>query len=140
MGPDLEYLYDKNKATIQKISPADFWMTPGNKTVRELELLAVVWWLENFRFYLYGIVVYIYAENQALESIVKRNRAHQENNARLKRWLDKLAHFEISIQNTAGSNSELMDFLSQHSTKKHQSRKTTQKKMLSLLLQNFLNW
>ena len=44
---------------------------------RRVELLAVVWGLEKFRLDLHGIVVYVNIDHQALEPLVKRNRAYQ---------------------------------------------------------------
>ena len=46
-----------------------------NYSIGELELLAVVWGLEKFRFYLYGKKVFLYTDHQALEPLIKRNRA-----------------------------------------------------------------
>ena len=36
-------------------------------SIGELELLAVVWELEKFRFYLYGKVIHLYTDHQASE-------------------------------------------------------------------------
>ena len=70
--------------------------TRKNYPIGELELLAVVWGLEKFRFYLYGKVVYFYTDHQALEQQNKRNRCSKQYSARLTRWLDRLAHFDIA--------------------------------------------
>ena len=72
-------------------------------SISELELLAVVWGLEKFRFYLYGKKVHLYTDHQALELLIKRNRSNKQNSARLTRWLDRLTHFDISIQHIASS-------------------------------------
>ena len=45
-------------------------------SIGELELLAVVWGLEKFRFYLYDKIVYLYTDHQALEPLIKRNPAY----------------------------------------------------------------
>ena len=68
-----------------------------NYSIGELELLAVVWGLEKFRFYLYGKEVFLYTDHQALEPLIKRNRCNRQYSARLTRWLDRLAHFDIAI-------------------------------------------
>ena len=78
--------------------------TEKNYSSGELELLAVVWGLEKFRFHLYGKKVYLYTDHQALEPIIKRNRCNKQYSARLTRWLDRLANFDIAIQLIAGSN------------------------------------
>ena len=72
--------------------------TEKNYSIGELELLAVVWGLEKFRFYLYGKKVYLYTDHQALEPLVKRKRSNKQYSARLTRWLDRLAHFDLAIQ------------------------------------------
>ena len=41
-------------------------------SIGELELLAVVWGLEKFRFYLYGKKVFLYTDNQALEPFIEK--------------------------------------------------------------------
>ena len=85
-----------------------------NYSIGELELLAVVWGLEKFRFYLYGKKVFLYTGHQALEPLIKRNRCNKQYSARLTRWLDRLAHFDISIQHIAGSNLKFTDYLSRN--------------------------
>ena len=85
-----------------------------NYSIEELELLAVVWGLEKFRFYLYGKKVFLYTDHQALEPLNKRNRCNRQYSARLTRWLDRLAHFDIAIQHIAGSNLKFTDFLSRN--------------------------
>ena len=85
-----------------------------NYSIGELELLAVVWGFEKFRFYLYGKKVYLYTDHQALEPLIKRNRCNWQYSARLTRWLDRLAHFDIAIQHIAGSNLKFTDFLSRN--------------------------
>ena len=56
--------------------------------IGELELLTVLWELENFRFYLYGKLVYLYTDHQALEHSSKLNRAYRQKRLRLTKWLD----------------------------------------------------
>ena len=85
--------------------------TEKNYSIGELELLAVVWGLEKFRFHLYGKKVYLYTDHQALEPLIKRNRCNKQYSARLTRWLDQLAHFDIAIQHIAGSNLKFTDYL-----------------------------
>ena len=59
--------------------------TEKNYSIGELELLAVVWGLEKFRFQLYGKKVYLYTDHQALEPLIKRNRCNKQYSARLTR-------------------------------------------------------
>ena len=52
--------------------------------------------------------------HQALQPLLKRNRAHKQYSASLTRWLDRLSHFNVNVQYTAGKNIPLTDFLSRH--------------------------
>ena len=70
--------------------------------------------MEKFRFYLYGKKVYLYTDNQALEPLIKQNRGNHQYSARLTRWLDRLAHFDIAVQHIAGSNLKFIDYLSKN--------------------------
>ena len=78
-------------------------------SIGEPELLAVVLGLENFGFYLYGKIVYLETDNQALEPLFKRNRAYWQNSARLPRSLVRLAHFDLPVKHTAGRKLEFTD-------------------------------
>ena len=86
--------------------------TEKNYSIGELELLAVVWGFENFRLDLYGKKVFFYTDHQALEPLIKRKRCKKPYSARVTRWLDKLAHLDISGQHMARSNRTFTDTLS----------------------------
>ena len=58
--------------------------------------------------------MYLYTDHQALEPLIKRNRSNRQYSAQLTRWLDRLTHFDISIQHTAGSNLKFTDYLSRN--------------------------
>ena len=83
-------------------------------SIGELELLAVVWGLERFRFQLYGKQVQLFSDHQALEPRLKRNKTNKQYSARLTRWLDRLNHFDICLKHTAGK--EITDFISRNPT------------------------
>ena len=85
--------------------------TEKKYSIGELELLAVVWGLENFRFYQYGKKVHLYTDHQALKPLIKQNRCNKQYSGRLTRWLDRLQHFDISIQHIASSNLKFTDYL-----------------------------
>ena len=53
-------------------------------------------------------------DHQALQPLLKKNREHKQYSARLTRWLDRLSHFDVNIQYTAGQNIPLTDYLSHH--------------------------
>ena len=73
-----------------------------------------MWGLEKFRFYLYRKKVHLYTNHQALEPLSKRNRSNKQYSARLIRWLDRLTHFDISIQHIAGNNLKFTHYLSRN--------------------------
>ena len=53
------------------------------------------------------------SDHQALQPMLK-NSAHKQYSARLTRWLDRLSHFDVNVQYTAGKNIPLTDYLSRH--------------------------
>ena len=81
-----------------------------------MELLAVVWGLEHFGLYIYGKPIELLTDHQALEPLIKRNRANKTYSARLTRRLDRLAHFDINLKHIAGKHLALTDYLSRNPT------------------------
>ena len=80
--------------------------------------------LQKFQFYLYGKKVHLNTDHQALEPLIIINPTYKGYSARLTRWLDRLTHFDISIQHTAGSHLKFTDYLCRNTvgvamTKKH---------------------
>ena len=63
---------------------------------------------------MYGKRVNLLTDHQALQPLLKKNRAHKQYSARLTRWLDRLSHFDVNVQYTAGKNIPLTDYLSRH--------------------------
>ena len=108
-----------------------------NYSVAELELLTVVWGLEEFRFYLCGKGVNLYTDYQALEPASKRNRAYRQKNALLTRWLNRLAHFDISEKHTAVMNSVMSDCLSPHPTEEDKTEEGHEEEYVISILVNF---
>ena len=88
--------------------------TEKKYAINELELLAVVWGLEHFRLYIYGKPIKLLTDHQALEPLIKRNRSNKTYSARLTRWLDRLAHFNINVHHIAGKHLALTDYLSRN--------------------------
>ena len=82
--------------------------------INELELLAVVCGLEHFRLDIYGKPVELITDHQALETLIKRNRSNKSYSARITRWLDRLAQFDIQIKHVAGKHLKLTDYLSRN--------------------------
>ena len=74
------------KQDNRKIKPTGYGSRYLNNTekrysIGELKLLAVVWVFEKFRLYLHGKRVYLYTDNQALESLLKSNRCNKQYSA-----------------------------------------------------------
>ena len=112
-------LWQKQKdGTLQPIGFASRFLSDTEKkyAINELELLAVVWELEHFRLYIYGKPIELSTDQQALEPLIKRNRLIKTYSARLRRWLDRLAHFDINIKHIAGKHFALTDYLSRNPT------------------------
>ena len=101
---------------IKPISYASRFLSDAEKkyAINELELLAVVWGLEHFRLYIYGKPITILTDHKSLEPLLKRNRSNKTYSARLTRWLDRLAHFDININHIAGKHLQLTDYLSRN--------------------------
>ena len=76
--------------------------------------MGALWGLEYFRYFVYGKRVNLLTDHQALQPLLKKNRAHKQYSARLTRWLDRLSHIDVNVQYTAGKNIPLTDYLSRH--------------------------
>ena len=103
---------------LKPIAIASRYLNDAEKkySIGELELLAVVWGLERFRFHLYGKQVQLFSDHQALEPLLKRNKTNKQYSARLTRWLDRLNHFDICLKHTAGKEHKFTDFFSRKPT------------------------
>ena len=64
-------------------------------SINELELLAVVWSLEHFKYYLFGSHFTLQTDHQALLSALKNNRSNKTYQSRLTRWVDRLLPFHL---------------------------------------------
>ena len=107
---------EQKDKSLKPIAFASRFLNDAEKkyAINELELLAVVWGLEHFRFYTYGKEVTLKTDHQALQPLLKRNRAHKQYSARLTRWLDRLSHFDVNVQYCAGKHMKLTDYLSRN--------------------------
>ena len=109
-------LCQKEGNTFRPIAFASRILTDCEKkyAINELELLGTLWGLKHFRYYVYSKRLNLLTDHQALQPLLKRNRAHKQYSARLTRWLDRLSHFDVNVQYTAGKNIPLTDDLSRH--------------------------
>ena len=83
-------------------------------SINELELLAIVWALEHFKYYLYGNKITLQTDHQALLSALKNNRGNTTYQSRLSRWIDRLLLFNFTIEHIPGKNMGFTDYLSRN--------------------------
>ena len=83
-------------------------------STKELELLAVFWALEHFKYYLYGSHFTLQTDHQALLSALKENRGNKTYQSRLTRWVDRLLSFHFSVEHIPGKNMGFADYLSRN--------------------------
>ena len=83
-------------------------------SINELELLAVVWSVEHFKNYVYGVPFGIVSDHKALQSVLKSNKGNKTYSSRLTRWVDRLLPFDFSIVHTPGRTLGMADYLSRH--------------------------
>ena len=81
-------------------------------SINELELLGVVWSIEHFKYYLYGKPFTVITDHRALLLIKREIRANKSYNSRLTRWVDRLLHFDFTIDHLPGSKKGLVDYIS----------------------------
>ena len=110
---------------LKPIGFASRYLSDAEKkySIGELELLAVVWGLQRFRFHLYGKQVQLLSDHQALEPLLKRNKANKQYSAQLTRWLDRLNDFDISLKHTAGKEINFTAFISRNPTENPEPEK-----------------
>ena len=83
-----------------------------NVSVKELELLGVVWSVEYFKFYLFGKSFTIITDHRALLSIKQEHRSNKSYNSRLTRLVDRLLPFDFNIEHIPGAKMGLVDYIS----------------------------
>ena len=109
-------LWQKEGEIFRPVAFASRFLTDCERkyAINELQLLGALWGLEYFRYFVYGKRLNLLTDHQALQPLLKRNRAHKQYSARLTRWLDRLGHFDVNVQYTAGKNIPLTDYSSRH--------------------------
>ena len=83
-------------------------------STNELELLAIVWAVEHFRNYVYGVKFEVISDHKALETAIKSNHGNKTYSSRLTRWIDRLLPFDMEIIHQPGRTMGLADYLSRH--------------------------
>lgn len=82
-----------------------------NYAATEKELLAIVWAVNYFRPYLYGVEFEILSDHQPLRWLFVKSQT-RELNPRLNRWILKLSEFNITLNYIKGKDNVVADFLS----------------------------
>ena len=83
-------------------------------SINKLELLAVVWAIEHFKIYVYGVKFRIISDHKALASVLKPNRVNNTFSSGLTRLVDRLLSFEFEISHAPGRVLGFADYLSRH--------------------------
>ena len=83
-------------------------------STNELELLAFVWSLEHFKYYLFGSKFELQTVHQALLSALKNNRGNKTYQSHLTHWADRLLPFHFKVQHVPGKNMGIADYFSRY--------------------------
>ena len=84
-------------------------------STNELELLAVFWSLEHFKYYLYGSEFILQTDHQAMLTALK-NRGNKTYQSRLTRWVDQLLPFHLTVEHVPSKNMGFADYLIRNSS------------------------
>ena len=96
--------------------------TEERYSINELELLGLVWAIDNFRYYLFGKNFTVLTDHRALLSVLKSHRSNKSYNSRLTRWIDRLLPFDFNIEHIPGTKMGLVDYISrQHHIRKRKA-------------------
>ena len=87
-------------------------------------MLAIVWAVEYFRCYVYGVPFKIISDHKALETVLKGQKASKTYSSRLTRWVDQLLPFEFEVFHGPGRKLGIVDYLSRNPTSRTDIAKT----------------
>ena len=76
--------------------------------------MAVVWAVEHFKNYLYGIKFQVVSDHKALATVLKSNKGNKTYSSRLTQWVDRLLPFDFEIFHAPGRTIGIADYLSRH--------------------------
>ena len=109
-------LEQKHGSTWETIAFASRFLNnlESRYSTNELELLAVVWSMEHFKYYLYGSEFILQTDHQALLTALKENRGNKTYQSRLTRWVDRLLPFHFSVEHLPGKNMGFANYLSRN--------------------------
>ena len=111
-------LQQEENGEWQRLSFASRFLTEleSNYSMNELELLAIVWSVEYFRSYVYGVPFKIISDHKALSTILKGQKGNKTYSSRLTRWVDRLLPFDFEVIHGPGRTLGIADYLSRNPT------------------------
>ena len=89
--------------------------------MNELELLAIVWSVEYFRSYVYGVQFKIISDHKALSAVLKGQEGNKTNPSRVTRWIERLLPFDFEVVHGPGRTFGIADYLSRIPTIHYES-------------------
>ena len=94
-----------------------FFNRPGMKINKmTLKLLAIVWSVEYFRSYVYGVPFKIISDHKALATVLKGQKATKTYSSRLTRWVDRPLPFVFEVLHEPGRTIGIADYLYRNPT------------------------
>ena len=84
-----------------------------NSTI-ELELLAVVWSVDQFKHYLLGKEFVIATDHKKLVSALDEHKSNKTYQSRLTRWVDRLLPYQFKVSHLPGKDMGIVDYLSRN--------------------------
>lgn len=95
----------------------------------EKEILAIVYALKQFRYYIYGTHFEIHTDHQALSFLLKC----KIRNARLMRWILAIEEYSFTLKYCKGVDNQTADILSRHIAEDKEETYINEKRELRLL-------
>ena len=83
-------------------------------SANELEILGVVWEIENFNYHLYGKHFTIITDHQGLISALNASKRSKFSQSSLSRWIDRLIPFHFDIKHLVGNKIRVIDYMSRN--------------------------
>ena len=84
----------------------------SKSSINEPEIFAIVWSVEYFRSYVYGVPFKITTDHKALATVLKGQKANKTYSSRLTRWVDGLYPFDFEVIHGPDRTLGIADYLS----------------------------
>ena len=104
-----------------------------------MELLAAVWAIDHFKYYLYGRHFTLITDQQTLVSALNSNKSNKTYQSRLTRWIDRLIPFDFDIKHLSGSKMGLIDYILRHPVGKPQPPAYWDEHFVVALIDDFIS-